>query len=290
MNKKVIIPSVIVGLLLLGGIVYLAISLNQQKQANKDMQELAELDKKEMENEYQMFADQYSELKTQINNDSIIEQLTQEQLKTERLLEELRNVKASDAREIARLKKELATCRAVIRSYVLEIDSLNRLNQILTEENTRVKGQYAEATRQIQGLNADKQSLTEKVAIASQLDATGISMTLKNKRGNATKRLKRCKTIQVSFNIAKNVTAASGNKTVYVRITTPTGSVLSAGGSFPYENRNLAYSMKKTIEYTGNETPVTTYWSVKEFLGEGTYNVSIFADGNMIGARNFTFK
>ncbi len=289
MNKKFIIPSVIVGLLLIGGIVYLAISLNNQKQANKDMQELAELDKKEMENEYQMFADQYSELKTQINNDSIIEQLTQEQLKTEKLLEELRNVKASDAREIARLKKELATCRAVIRSYVLEIDSLNRLNQNLTEENTRVKGQYAEATRQIQGLNADKQTLSEKVAIAAQLDATGISMTLKNKRGKATKNLKRCKTIQVNFNIAKNVTASNGTKTVYVRITTPTGSVLSAGGTFPYENRNLQYSMKKTIEYTGNETPVTTYWTVNEFLGEGTYNVSIFADGNMIGSRNFTF-
>ncbi len=289
MNKKVIIPLIVAGVLLLGGIVYLAISLGQQKQANKEMQELAELDKKEMENEYQMFADQYSELKTQINNDSIIEQLTQEQLKTEKLLEELRNVKASDAREIARLKKELATCRAVIRSYVLEIDSLNRLNQNLTAENTRVKGQYAEATRQIQGLSADKQSLTEKVAIAAQLDATGISMTLKNKRGKATKRLKRCKTIQVSFNIAKNVTAASGNKTVYVRITTPTGKVLSAGGTFPYENKNLQYSMRKTVEYTGNETSVSTYWTVNEFLSEGTYNVSIFADGNMIGSRNFTF-
>ena len=290
MNKKVIIPAVIVGLLLLGGIVYLAISLNQQKQANKDMQELAELDKKEMENEYQMFADQYSELKTQINNDSIIEQLTQEQLKTEKLLEELRNVKASDAREIARLKKELATCRAVIRSYILEIDSLNRLNQNLTAENTRVKGQYAEATRQIEGLNADKQTLSEKVAIAAQLDATGISMTLKNKRGKATKKVKRCKTIQVNFNIAKNVTAANGNKTVYVRITTPTGSVLSSGGTFPYENKNLQYSMRKAVEYTGNETPVTMYWTVKEFLSDGTYNVSIFADGNMIGSRNFTFK
>lgn len=290
MNKKILIPSVIVGMLLIGGIVFLAISLNQQKRANKDMQELAELDKKEMENEYQMFADQYSELKTQINNDSIIEQLTQEQLKTERLLQELKNVKASDAREIARLKKELATCRAVIRSYVLEIDSLNRLNQNLTAENTRMKGQYAEATRQIEGLNADKQSLSEKVAIAAQLDATGISMTLKNKRGRATKRIKRCKTIQVNFNIAKNVTAASGNKTVYVRITTPAGTVLSGGGSFQYENRSLPYSMRKTIEYTGNETPVTTYWTVNEFLGEGTYNVSIFADGNMIGSRNFTFK
>lgn len=290
MNKKVIIPSVIVGLLLVAGIVYLAISLTNQKQANKEMQELAELDKKEMENEYQMFADQYSELKTQINNDSIIEQLTQEQLKTEKLLEELRNVKASDAREIARLKKELATCRAVIRSYVLEIDSLNRLNQNLTEENTRVKGQYAEATRQIEGLNADKQTLSEKVAIAAQLDATGITMTLKNKRGKVTKKVKRCKTIQVNFNIAKNVTAASGNKTVYVRITTPAGTVLSGGGTFQYENRNLPYSMKKTIEYTGNETPVTMYWNVNEFLGEGTYNVSVFADGNMIGSRNFSIK
>lgn len=290
MNKKIIIPSVIIGLLLVGGIVFLTVNLNKQKQANKEMQELAELDKKEMENEYQQFADQYSEMKTQINNDSIIEQLTQEQLKTEKLLQELKNVKATDAREIARLKKELATCRAVIRSYILEIDSLNRLNQNLTAENTRVKGQYAEATKQIEGLSADKQSLSEKVAIAAQLDATGITMTAKNKRGKATNNLKKCKTLQVNFNIAKNVTAPNGMKTLYVRITTPTGSVLTSGGTFQYENRALQYSMKRDIEYTGNETPVTTYWNVNEFLSNGTYNVSIFADGNMIGSRNFTFK
>lgn len=289
-NKKIIIISAVIGVLLLGGIVYLSISLQQQKQANRDMQELAELDKKEMENEYQQFADQYSEMKTQINNDSIIEQLTQEQMKTEQLLKELKNVKATDAREIARLKKELATCRAVIRSYILEIDSLNRLNQNLTAENTRVKGQYAEATRQIEGLNADKQSLSEKVAIAAQLDATGISLTAKNKRGKVTKSLKKCKTLQVNFSIAKNVTAQSGMKTIYVRITTPTGSVLTNGGIFNYENRSLQYSMKRDIEYTGNETAVTTYWNVNEFLSNGTYNVSIFADGNMIGSRNFSFK
>ena len=289
-NKKIIIISAVIGVLLLGGIVYLSISLQQQKQANRDMQELAELDKKEMENEYQQFADQYSEMKTQINNDSIIEQLTQEQMKTEQLLKELKNVKATDAREIARLKKELATCRAVIRSYILEIDSLNRLNQNLTAENTRVKGQYAEATRQIEGLNADKQSLSEKVAIAAQLDATGISLTAKNKRGKVTKSLKKCKTLQVNFSIAKNVTAQSGMKTIYVRITTPTGSVLTNGGTFNYENRSLQYSMKRDIEYTGNETAVTTYWNVNEFLSNGTYNVSIFADGNMIGSRNFSFN
>ena len=290
MNKKAIIAITIIVVALLGCVVYLALNLQKQQQENKDMQELAALDKAEMENEYQRFADQYSEMKSRITNDSLIEQLTQEQLKTEKLLQELKNVKSSDAREIARLKKELATCRAVIRSYVLEIDSLNRLNQNLTAENTKVKGQYEEATRQIEGLNADKQSLTEKVAIAAQLDATNISMIAKNKRGKATDNLKKCKTLQVNFNISKNVTASNGMRTIYVRVTTPTGTVLSQGGTFSYENKNLQYSMKKTKEYTGNETPVTVYWNVNEFLSNGSYNVSIFADGNMIGSKNFSFK
>ena len=292
MNKKVLIPVIIIGLLLIGGVAYLSMSLQKEKQANKEMQELAEMDKKEMENEYQQFADQYSEMKTKINNDSLVAQLTQEQLKTQELLKELKSVKSSDAREIARLKKELATCRAVIRSYILEIDSLNRLNQNLTAENTRVKGQYEEATRQIEGLNFDKASLSEKVAIAAQLDATGISMTAK-KKGNAkksVKKIKDAKLIAVNFNISKNVTAQNGQRTLYVRVTTPAGGVMGASGSFNYENRSLQYSMRKTIEYTGNETPVTMYWNVNEVLNPGTYNVSVFADGKLIGSRNFTFK
>ena len=289
MKKKIWIPIALVGLLLLGGIAYLYRSLDEQKKVNQDMQELAELDKMEMQNEYEKFAQQYSEMKTQINNDSIVEQLTQEQLKTQKLLEELRNVRATDAREITRLKKELATCRAVIRSYVLEIDSLNRLNQNLTAENTRVRGQYEEATRRIESLNTEKSSLSEKVAIAAQLDAVGLSMSLNDKKGKPTKKIEKAKNLQVNFSIAKNVTASNGVKTLYVRIQTPNGQVLTNGGTFDFENRSLQYSLKKQVEYTGNETPVSMFWNISEFLSEGTYKVSIFADGHMIGSRSFTF-
>lgn len=254
------------------------------------MQELAELDKKEMENEYQQFANQYSEMRMQISNDSIVAQLTAEQEKTERLLKELKETKTSDAREIARLKRELATVRAILRNYVIEIDSLNRLNKNLSEENSRIKGQYNEATRQIEGLNTERASLTEKVAIAAQLDATGISMQLKNKRGKSTDKTSKCKTVQVNFSIAKNVTAANGTKTFYVRISTPTGGVLGGGGSFNYQNRHLEATMKKTIEYDGQEKALSLYWNVSQSLMEGTYQVSIFADGNMIGSRSFSFK
>ena len=147
----------------------------------------------------------------------------------------------ADAREIARLKKELATVRAVLRSYVIEIDSLNRLNQNLTAENTRIKGQYNEATRQIEGLNTERATLSEKVAIAAQLDATGISMQLKNKRGKNTDKTSKCTNIQVNFTIAKNVTARNGQKTFYVRITTPAGTTLGGGFCFrPFATKKIA--------------------------------------------------
>lgn len=288
--KKYLIPLILLCLLLAGGLVWLYMNLDKQKQENKEMQELAALDKQEMENEYQQFALQYSEMKTQINNDSIVAQLSAEQEKTQRLLAELKQVKANDAREITRLKKELATVRAVLRSYVIEIDSLNRLNQNLQEENTRVKAQFQEATQQIEGLSSEKQSLSEKVAIAAQLDAIGITMQAKDKRNKNTDRMSKCKTVQVNFSLAKNVTAQNGMRTVYVRITSPTGSLLGNAGSFNYENRTLQCSMKKAVEYGGQETPVTLYWNVDQSMVGGNYQVSIFADGHMIGSRSFSFN
>ena len=290
MNKKVIIPLVVVILALLGGLAWLYFSLQEQKQVNQDMQELAALDKQEMENEYERFALQYSEMKTQINNDSIIAQLTQEQMKTQQLLQELKQVKASDAREIARLKKELATVRAVLRDYVMQIDSLNRLNESLKQENTTVKAELAEKNQQVAGLSSEKASLSEKVAIAAQLDATNIVMQMIDKHGKVAKKLKDCKQMKVNFAITKNVTASNGNRTIYVRIQNPGGNVLTGGGTFAYENRNLECSAKKVIEYTGEETPVTVYWNMTQMLEAGDYRVSIFADGNMIGSRTFNFK
>ena len=279
-------------LALIAGAVWLFLNLQEQKQVNLDMKELAALDKQEMENEYERFALQYSEMKTQINNDSIVAQLTQEQLRTQQLLEELKKVKADDAREIARLKRELATVRAVLRDYVMQIDSLNRLNENLKRENTRVTAELEQRTQQVVGLSSEKASLSEKVAIAAQLDATNISLTLLDKKDRAMKKpkLKDCRKMQVSFTISRNVTASNGNRTVYVRIQNPGGNVLGGGGTFPFENRDIECSARKVVEYTGEETNVSVYWPVTQMLENGQYRVSIFADGHMIGSRTFNFE
>ena len=290
MNKKIVIPLVVVILAMTGGLAYLFKNLQEQKQVNEDMQELARLDKEEMENEYERFALQYSEMKTKINNDSIIEQLTQEQMRTQQLLEELKKTKAEDAREITRLKKELATVRAVLRDYVMQIDSLNRQNEQLRAENSQVKEQLAERNTQIAGLSTEKASLSEKVAIAAQLDATNIQLKALKKNNKVVKKIKDCATMQVNFTITRNVTAANGTRTVYVRIQNPGGNTLNGGGTFSYENRNLQYTMKKSIEYTGEETNLTLFWQVSQMLEAGDYRVSIFVDGNMIGSRTFSLE
>ena len=95
---------------------------------------------------------------------------------------------------------------------------------------------------------------------------------------------------QIGFTIVKNITAEAGNKTIYIRITKPDNDVLTknSGNTFSYENRNLSYSIKKYVEYTGEEQSITVFWDVEEFLYAGSYGVDIFADGNLIGSRRFT--
>lgn len=286
-NKKFIVILIVL-IVLIAGVSFLAIN---EFRKNKEMAEVFAVEKEEMENEYSTFATQYDELQVQINNDSLREKLESEKLKTQRLLEELRQVKTTNAAEIIRLKKELKTVRAVLRSYVIQIDSLNRLNAALREENQEVKSKYSAATAQINTLSQEKKNLNEKVSLAAQLDATNISALPMNKRGRKARRVKDVKKIAITFTIAKNITAETGNKTVYVRIAKPDNGILSKGNTtFAYEDREITYSIKKYIEYTGEEQSVTVYWDVEEFLPSGTYNVYIFADGNMIGQNSFEMK
>ena len=291
MNKNTVIGFVIAALIILVGVIgFLLTRMHEQKIESQQMLELAEMDKREMENEYEQFAMQYNEMKMQIKNDSLVAQLEKEQQRTEELLAELKQVKSSNAAEIMRLKKELATLRKVLRSFVQQIDSLNRENQQLSRENDNLKTQNRQAKAHISNLSSENEALSEKVDIASQLDATGIWAEGRNKRGKKAKRIKDVKKFAIGFNIARNVTTATGVRSIYIRIATPTGEVLTQGGTFEYENRQLEFSIRKDIEYTGEEQSIQVWWDVTQALCAGAYRVDIFADGRNIGSTTFTFE
>lgn len=259
-------------------------------QENEELKELAELEKQEMENQYREFDIQYEMLQSQLSNDSLIAQIENERRHTQQLLEELERTKATDAAEIKRLKAEIASLREVLRNYIMQVDSLNRINQSLNEENTQMKEQISVANTQISDLSTERNQLKDKVNIAAQLDATGFWVTPKNKKSKDTQKVKEVKKLAFGFTIVKNVTAQNGQRIVYARILKPDNSVMGKKGTFAYENTQLEYTEKKYIDYTGEEEKVTMYSDVTEYLEAGTYQLFIFCDDQMIGQTSFTLK
>ena len=291
MNKKNSGLIIAVGVLVVAmlAVTYLLFS---EKRNNKELVQVFELEKEELENDYTRFATQYDELKLTITNDSLAQLLGREQQKTQRLLEELRTVKSTNAAEIRRLKNELGTLRKVMMSYINQIDSLNKLTVKQKLVIADVTQKYNAASRQITNLSDEKEKLNKQVTLAAQLDATNLWIQPKNKRNKTVKKVKDVVKFTIGFTIVKNITATTGERILYVRITKPDNDVLTkdASHTFPYENRTLNYSIKKYIEYNGEEQNITVYWDVEEFLYAGNYRVDIFADGTLIGSQGFTLE
>ena len=288
MNKKsLLIAAVAVLVIAIIGITYL---LFTEKKANRELVQEFQLDKEDLENEYSQFVQKYDELKFTVTNDSLALLLEQEQLKTQRLLEELRTVKSSNATEIRRLREELATLRKILVGYVNQIDSLDRINKRQQQVIADVTQKYNTASQQISTLSKEKENLDKKVTLAAQLDVTNIRIEPRNKRGKVAKKVKDIVKLAISFTVVKNITAENGERTIYIRITKPDNDALtkSASNTFSYENRTLTYSIKKYIEYDGEEQNVNVFWDVGEFLYAGNYRLDIFEGGNLIGSQKFT--
>ena len=289
-NKQLLWIIIIVTLVcvILAGGYYI---FHQQKQM-EDFVLQSELDKEEMEDELNSFSQQYQEQKLTISNDSLIAKLETEQMKVQRLQEELRTVKSTNIKRINELKKELETLRAILVNYVQQIDSLNRINQQLEEKNRRVTAQYNQASRTLSQLTQEKDQLKETVQMASKLDAGNVSVTGITNKNKPTTKIKNMDQIEVNFTINKNITAEPGEKTIYIRIQKPDDDVLikSRSNVFTYENKEINYSAKRSIEYTGDEYNMSIYWKVEEFFSPGTYRVDIFADGNRIGQKSFKLE
>ncbi|KAA6351129.1 hypothetical protein EZS27_001555 [termite gut metagenome] len=280
---------IIVVVVLLGGIATVTYLLLDEKKSNKELIQEFQLEKEELENEYSHFATQYDELQLTITNDSLNQLLSKEKIKVQRLLEELRSVKSSNAAEIRRLKNELATLRKVMVGYITQIDSLNRITEQQKQVIDKVTRMYNDVSRMADNLTQERNKLDKKVSLAAQLDATNIWIEPRNKRDKKVQRVKDVVKFAIGFTIVKNITAIPGERTLYVRIMKPDNDVLvkSSSDTFSYENTTLQYSIKKYIEYDGEEQSTVVYWNVEEFLYAGIYRVDIFAEGTLIGSQQF---
>ena len=290
-TTKVVLISLVAALAIVS---LLLVWMNlQQKTEMKEMVELMEFEKEQLEDEYEELAIQFDGYQTpDIHNDSLVELLSQEKQRVQDLLEELRITKVTNARRIAELKKELATVRQVMVSYVHQIDSLDRTNKRLVAENQQVKQQYQEVARQAKQLEKERTQLAEVVSRASMLEISHFQMTPLNKRDRKTSIYNQIQKLQFDYTVGRNITNEPGMKTLYMRITRPDGEVMqkSVNDVFHFENSEIAYSVSKDFEYAGEEISGALYWQVEEILQVGWYNADFFVDGELIDSFPFQIK
>lgn len=227
------------------------------------------------------------------NNETLQSELSFAQTKVKDLLLEVGQVKKVSYDEIARYRQEVTTLRTIMKNYIIQVDSLNRRNELLMAENTQVKEEFAESESKNVQLEKEKDRLQEKIKMAAQLEVTDLIGVGINDRGKEAESARRAVQIRVSFVISKNVTAPRGNKVIYVRIQKPNQVLFqkSANDLFPFEDLKIPYSAKREVTYEGNSLPVNIFWDNEgaEFL-PGEYTVDIFADGSNIGTTKFVMK
>ena len=291
--KKPIVYSIVVALvLIIGGLVYW--NLSQRQELNELVEQMT-IEKEELEEEYEDLAIQFDGYQQMdIRNDSLQDLLSREQQRVQDLLEELRQTKASNARRIAELKKELATVRAVMKDYVRQIDSLNATNARLTEENQQYRAENKQVKEQNTQLSSANAQLTETVTRASMLEVTSCVLTTLNKSDRKTKMASHIRKLQFNYIIAKNITCTPGLKDVYVRVITPEGNLIGETEEklFAFESGEVPYSVTQQIEYSGEAYNGVCYCPLDEEqeVQKGFYTVDFFCEGNLIGSFPFQIK
>jgi len=292
-NKKsntLYVVTIIILALMLGFVTYLY--YNQKNQTDIIISQLntTSTEKEQVNNELTNLLVQYESLKT--DNEEINLKLEQEQEKIQELLVNLKKVKANNYYQIAQYKKELSTLREIMKSYIVQIDSLNTKNQILTAENTEIKIDYTKAVQHNTELQSENENLNEKVDIASVIKAINITAIPINKKSKSVTKAKKVNKVKVCFTLSENKIVESGNRTVYVRIARPDELILatSENNIFDFEGSKIIFTERRDVEYSNKPVNLCVYWKKDQELIPGTYFVDIFTDSKLIGEASFTLK
>ena len=225
----------------------------------------------------------YDTLKT--NNDTLNAGLQKQKDKIVQLL----SVNASNVQLIKRYKNEISTMRNIMKSYIVQIDSLNTRNKMLSSENSEIKEQISQVRNTNTELSKVKEELTSKVEVASVIQAKNIAAVSLNKKRKETTRIGSLDKLRICFTLRENPLAKAGQKDVYMRVIRPDSLVVTSSPDnlFEYKGNKIIYSANRQVDYMNQDIEVCIFMDNKGDFIIGNYSVELFLDDNIIGRTNF---
>jgi hypothetical protein len=283
-NKKgspvLLIAITVILLLALAFIVY---SYFSQKKRMAEMETILTHEKDSLANELRLMVLVSDTLKT--NNDTLHAKLETEKAKSIKLLA----VNASNSQLIKQYKAEIGTMREIMKSYIVQIDSLNTRNKLLSAENQDIKQQITSVQKTNVELSKDREELSSKVEIASVIQAKNLTAVILNKNRKETTRIDRMDKLRICFTLRENPIAKAGEKTVYLRVVRPDSLVITSNSNnlFDFNNGKLVYTASRQVEYLNQDIEMCIFVDNSSDFILGNYKAELYLDGNLIGGCSF---
>ncbi len=280
---KIIIA--VLAVVIVGMVVFLI--MNNSKSEGEKQTLVAE--KQVIQNQLEDLQYTYAALKT--DNDTLSVQLQEEQERIEVLLEKIKKTEISNRSQLKKYEDELGTLRAIMRSYVTQIDSLNNLNQQLMTENRQIREESQQTQRRADELAQKTTALSGQVEKGAVLKARDVIAVGLNGKGKENARAKNVEKIRVCFTLIENSLTEKGPRNVYLRVKGPDGIVLASSEDnlFAFGDSQLVYSAVREVDYQGDDIEMCIFADTPS-TQKGTYELTLYSGGALVGSGSVAFK
>ena len=282
----------VLGLLVVVVAAAVYILLDTRKNLNIVSADLAEkteffrIERDSLEGELRNIYFRYDSLET--DNVEILKEMKLQQDKIDKLI----SIQAEDAYKIKMYRREMETLRTVLRSYIVQIDSLNMMNQELLAENKQLRNVERQLTTEKEQLQKDKDQLEEIKDLATTLQASEVNLVLLNKRDKETSRIRATVKMRVDFILRANKVAIAGEKAIFLRILRPDEVLLGSPELEMFEagGEQIPASASRYVNYENEDLPVSIFWTNDGEIVPGEHRVELYEEGKVIASSSFILK
>jgi Tfp pilus assembly protein PilN len=153
-KKSAPIAMIFTTVILAAALIFLVVTYFDQKNKMVEMETVLTQEKDSLANELRLMVHGYDTLKT--DNDTLMANLQREKKRIVQLL----SVNATNVQLVKKYRAEIGTMREIMKGYIVQIDSLNTLNQQLLTENIGIKQQITE----VQSTNVELTKAKEELS------------------------------------------------------------------------------------------------------------------------------
>ena len=281
--KKIMYALVVVAVALAGALAYIWYEKTSLvKELTIDKEELT-AQMIDLQNDYASLSSDYDTINSQL--DSSREEVSQ-------LIERIRKTEATNRSKMRQYEKELGTLRSIMKSYIVQIDSLNTLNKKLTADAAAARREAAESRRRQEELSKTVEDLTGQVAAGSVIKARGLRIEAYNASDKVTDRRSRVVRLMTTLSLVENDLAPKGPVRVYIRVKGPDGILLtnSTQRTFEVNGEPMICSASREVDYQGKEVELSIYLNDIADYVKGIYTVDAYTEQTLLGSAELMLR